>query len=151
MTPNTDWASIASALAAIVALGISVWVALWQRKLQKERVRQDLFDKRYAVFLSVDEFVMYVLRVDGSFKMMGDEVRRFLYAVEQSEFLFHADVIDYMHQVEKTVFDLHPKAAKRDHLAKMNQNDSELNVQIEDVIIELAGSLSERRREVFRP
>jgi quinol monooxygenase YgiN len=73
-TPNnTDWASIASALAAIVALGISVWVALWQGKLQKERVQQDLFDKRYAVFLLVDEFMMYALRVDGSVKLNSED------------------------------------------------------------------------------
>jgi hypothetical protein len=86
-----DWVSVlaptASALAAITALAVSSWVAYVQRRIQERQRKQNLYDKPYALFLAVEEFVVHVQRVDGSLALTADEFRRFQYAVEHAEFL----------------------------------------------------------------
>jgi hypothetical protein len=83
-----DWVSVlaptASALAAITALAVSSWVAYVQRRIQERQRKQNLYDKPYALFLAVEEFVAHVQR---SLALTGDEFRRFQYAVEHAEFL----------------------------------------------------------------
>ena len=150
-----DWVSVlaptASALAAVTALGLSLWVAFKQRQIQERQLKQSLYDKRYAVFLTVEEFLNYVLRVNGSVNLLGDEVRRFLYAKEQAEFLYKRDVVDYMEQLWQSVRVLYDKACKRDHLKKMNRQDDELNVGIVKTTIEINEAFVERRKKLFGP
>lgn len=142
---------IASAVAAMTALGISVWVALSQRRIQERQLQKDLFDKRYIVYLAVEEFLMYVLREDGSIDLLSDDVQKYRRAVEKADFLFDADVTDYMSHVQKVAFELYPIAVKRDHLAKMAQREPDVDVKVASTLVELSGTLSERREEVFRP
>ncbi len=137
--------------AAITAIGVSLWVAFTQRRIQERQLEQNLFDKRYAVFQIVEEFLIHVLQTDGSVKLTGDEYRRFRYAVEQAEFLFDADVNSYMKEVNQAVLDLHPKCFKRDKLALMNQQDAELGVEIIKVLGEIGGPLLDKRKKVFGP
>src|SRR5277367_715774 len=95
--PNSiDWPSAISALAAITAIGISVWVWISQGRILKRQLKIALFDKRYPIFLTTEEFIAYVIRVDGSIELSSNEVRKFQFAVEQSEFLFEKDVLGYM-------------------------------------------------------
>ena len=116
-----DWVSTVaagvSALAAITAIGVSLWVAFTQRRIQERQLKQNLFDKRYAVFLAVEEFLIHLLQRDGSVKLTGDEYRRFRYAMEQAEFLFDADVNSYMTEVDQVARHLYCKCFKRDNLA----------------------------------
>jgi hypothetical protein len=141
----------ASALAAITAIGVSSWVAFKQRRIQEWQLKQNLFDKRYAVFLAVEEFLMHVYGVDGSVKPTGDEYRRFRYAMEQAEFLFDTDVNSYMTEVNQTVSGMHEKCFKRDKLAEIHQPDTELSIEILKVLGEISGPLLEKRKMVFGP
>jgi len=148
--PNSiDWPSAISALAAITAIGISVWVWISQGRILKRQLKIALFDKRYPIFLTTEEFIAYVIRVDGSIELSSNEVRKFQFAVEQSEFLFKEDVLGYMTRLKKTVFDLYPKTRKRDHLATMGQSDQQLNLEIIAALIEIAGPFVENRKKVF--
>jgi hypothetical protein len=150
-----DWVSVLapslSVLAAITALGLSARLAYAQRRIQEGQLKQSLYDKRYAVFLAVEEFLMHVLRENGSVKLLGEEFRRFRYALEQAEFLFKTDVTNYMKQLDKTVQYLYAKAFTRDHLAAANQNDPQLDLEITNVLMELGGPFIERRKMVFGP
>ena len=141
----------ASALAAITAIGVSSWVAFKQRRIQEWQLKQNLFDKRYAVFLAVEEFLMHVYGVDGSVKPTGDEYRRFRYAMDQAEFLFNADVNSYMKEVNQVAGNLHVKCFERDHLALMNQQNTELSVEILKMLGEISGPLLEKRKMAFGP
>jgi hypothetical protein len=92
---------------------VSSWVAYAQRRIQERQLKQNLYDKPHALFLAVEEFVVHVQRVDGSVALTGDEFRRFQYAVEQAEFLFGADVVNYMNELNGAVLNLHPKSLGR--------------------------------------
>jgi hypothetical protein len=140
-----------SAFAAITALAVSMWVAYEQRQLTRRQIKQSLYEKRYAVFLSAEEFLMYVLRVDGSIKLPSEEFRKFSYAAEQAQFLFGSDVVGYMNGLKKTALDLYPKTVERDHLARMNQQKPELNIDIINVLMEIGGPFLEGRAKVFGP
>jgi hypothetical protein len=107
-------APTASALAAITSLAVSLWVAYAQRRIQERQLKHDLYDKPCSLFLAVEEFVVHVQRVDGSVALTGDEFRRFQYAVEQAEFLFGADVVNYVNKLNGAVLNLHPKCFRRD-------------------------------------
>jgi hypothetical protein len=152
----------ASACAAIAAVFVSLRVAITQRRIQEKQLKQDLFDKRYAVFLAVEEFLVHVDQINGSVKPTGDEYRRFRYAMEQAEFLFNADVNSYMKEVDQVARTLHEKCLERDHLALMKQQNTELSaeilkqytelsLEIVKMLGEIIGPLPEKRKKVFGP
>jgi hypothetical protein len=141
----------ASACAAIAAIFVSFWVAITQRRIQERQLKQDLFDKRYAVFLAVEEFLVHVDQMNGSVKPTGDEYRRFRYAMERAEFLFDTDVNSYMTEVNQAVCGMHEKCFKRDKLAEIHQPDTELSKDILKVLGEISGPLREKRKKVFSP
>jgi hypothetical protein len=143
--------AIVSALAATTALAVSLWVEYAQRQLIRRQIKQSLYEKRYAIFLAAEDFLMHVLRVDGSIKLPSEEFRKFHDATEQTEFLFGADVVAYMDQLKKTACDLYPKAFERDHLAAMNQQKPELDLEITKALMEIGGRFVEKRKEVFGP
>jgi hypothetical protein len=144
-------ASCLSALAAITALWISLWVANVQRRIQEKQLKQDLFDKRYAVYLAVGEFLMHVVRVDGSIKLPSDEYRTFAYTMEQAEFLFGSDVNTYLRDMKTKALALYPKCFERDHLARMNQQNADLSLEISKVIGDLSGPDFDKRKQIFGP
>ena len=114
ISPATkDWVSvltpIASVLAAITALALSTWVAYRQRQIQELQLRQNLFDKRYSIFQTVEDFMNYVLQNDGSINIISAEFRRFRDAREQAEFLFETDVSKYLAKLNETVLALYLK------------------------------------------
>jgi hypothetical protein len=156
LTPEVkDWVSVlaptASAFAAITALGVFLWVANAQRRNQAMQLKQNLFDKRYNVYLVVEEFLMHVLRTNGSFNMPGEEFRRFKYAAEQAEFLFGADVVSYMKEINKVAVDLWPKCSKRDHLANMGENIAALGAEITPMLGYFGDVALKTRDKVFGP
>ena len=140
-----------SAFAAITALAVSLWVAYEQRQLTRRQIKQSLYEKRYAVFLAAEKFLMYVLKVDGSISLSSEEFRKFHYAAEQAQFLFGSDVVGYMTRLKETACDLYPKTSERDHLARMNQHKSELDIKINNVLMEIGGPFVEERARVFGP
>lgn len=155
MAEIKEWVSVfassASGLAALIALGVSLWVANAQRRIQMAQLQQNLFDKRYNIFLAVEEFLMYVLRTDGLPNLVGDEFRRFRNAAEQAQFLFDSDVVNYMNRIDKTVRGLYVRCRERDHLATTRQDTVALDGQITQAIIDLEGPVLEDRKRVFRP
>ncbi len=98
-----------SAFAAITALLISLRVARAQRRIQEQQLKQDLFDKRYGVFLAVRVFLDYVFKNDGSVILYSSEFRHFRDVRQQAEFLFNADVTDYLKALNKAADDLYIK------------------------------------------
>jgi hypothetical protein len=140
-----------SVLAAITALALSARLAHAQRRIQETQLQERMFDRRYAVFVSVEKFLGYVFRNDGSVNLQSKECRRFRDVRQQSEFLFQEDVINYMKGLDHAVKELYPRCVRRDQLTKMNQNDNALHVEIGQMLIDLETQFAEKRKEVFGP
>lgn len=144
--------AVSSTLAAIVALGIAVWVvwvAITQRRIQEKQMQQDLFDKYFAIYTKVAEFVLCVLRADGKFEMR--DFRRFLFAVEEAEFLFGQEVNTYMQEIREKAKHLYPKAMERHHKSGMLEDASAISNEVARILEDLSGPTLEKRREVFKP
>ncbi len=154
-TSFKDWAGtlapIASASAAVTAIVVSLWVANKQRRIQESQRQQSLYDKRYAIYLAVEEIVMYVLRTNGSVDLLGEEYRRYQYAAEQAVFLFNEEITAFVNDIKKKVSALYVKSSKRDNLARMGQQNDDLNIQISEALQDFAGPILEGRRNLFGP
>jgi hypothetical protein len=101
------------------------------------------------VFVAVREFLDYVFKNDGSVSLYSIEFRHFRDVRQQAEFLFKADVTNYMEALNKAADALYVKCRERDKLTKMNLNDNALNVETGQMMIELETQFAAKRKEVF--
>jgi hypothetical protein len=85
----TLWSAIGTAVALTVAL-IAIFTSLAQRREHRERIRLDLFDRRYEVFNSVLGFYNAILLWNDTPEQAAAR-DRFFYAYQQSGFLFKKD------------------------------------------------------------
>lgn len=121
---------LAAALAPIIAV-LGIYVAWRQHKLQREELRLDLYEKRFAVFQALMEFLRITLR-DAKVPL----ARYFEYRTNtaQSVFLFGSEISSYLEEVgkkalkfrelnERLAADAMPMGASRAELA---EEESEL-------------------------
>jgi len=120
-----------------------------QQQVQEDQVKLSLFDKRFLIYSGVDEFVMSILRNNGV-NMMSDDYRRFADRVGQAEWLFRADVNNYLAEIKTLALYLHPRCIERDHKSAMHQDISALSHEITEAMMNLSGPILERRNSVFR-
>jgi len=140
-------AAVASAASAIIALAIAVWVFIEQNRLQRQQLRQDLFDKRFAVYAAVETFMMSIIQSDTIINM--NDHRKFLYAIEPAEFLFGADVAAYLREIREFIAVLSERQQ-----AEITQNscgEDALPLSTARTTIIETMALYERRNQVFRP
>lgn len=93
--------SLNEALTIGIALGVAL-VAWSQYRLERNRFRLDLFDKRFAVYASVLAFI----KEASDKRAWPDEADcDFRSQIETSRFLFPREVTDYMTTIRKTIID----------------------------------------------
>lgn len=154
-----DWLDYAQFAATIVAaLGtmiVATLIARSQNRLQKLQLEQqahqltkDLFDRRFAIFAAVEDFIVWVVRSEGKTHFIGTvEYGNWWDAIQKARMLFDKEVFEYMTVVEK--------AAGAYHVAvtRMAKNSADMQA-IEDenrLLNQLTITLREQRFEVFRP
>jgi hypothetical protein len=86
---------LAASLAPIVAI-FGTYIAWRQHRLQRHRLRLDLYDKRFAVFQSLMEFLSVILR---DAKVPLEQYYVFRTRTAQAAFLFGDDVNRYLEQI----------------------------------------------------
>ena len=96
--------TIGSFLAAGAALWISNRVAREQKRLTEHQLKQDLFDRRFAVYRTVDGFLCAVAGADGVPR--HQDMRPFFKAQDEADFLFGLDVKDFLNEVKTKTFRL---------------------------------------------
>jgi hypothetical protein len=144
-----DWlAAFAPVIVSSVAIIISIWVATRQNDLQARQLRKELFDRRFAVYTEVREFLMVVFQVNGHDAIHSPAYQRFLEAAEKAEMLFGAEVIAYLKDISTTVGKAYVYAAEEERIVaagavKRIQEGSDIMIRLYDLL--------NRRNEVFRP
>ncbi len=86
---------LSASLSPVIAV-FAVWIAFQQKKINEERFKHDLFDKRYAMYESTKELFRHVL--------VGDEIKRnnlddYRYATKGSIFIFSSKTSSYLNEV----------------------------------------------------
>lgn len=83
------------ALTLLIALLVTS-IALQQWWINKEKLRLDLFDRRYAVFEAVRAFVISILQ---ECKVDPAKRRQYWSGTADATFLFDKDVLDYIKEI----------------------------------------------------
>lgn len=99
-----EWLSIAEAVARIVlalmtpVLGcLAYTIARRQANIARDKLKLDLFERRYAVYLSVNEWINDLQR-----RVVPDaEYTAHIRKMEQAQFLFDKDVNDWLRELRK--------------------------------------------------
>ena len=103
-------------LLALVLIG--TLIAWRQHKTARDRLRFELFEKRFAVFEALMQF-MTTISVKKS--MADEDLYRFLARAQAREFLFGSDVTEYLD-------DIKTKAKRIDYL-QLHQGDPDLAIE----------------------
>lgn len=89
------WIQIVTALGVPTAIGIAVWNSFWQSRLQRRQLQQAVFEKRYAVYQRVLEF----LRLASNSAPTFPQIISFRQETDHAKFLFGRRVQDFLKEV----------------------------------------------------
>jgi hypothetical protein len=159
------WISAVASLLAVIAASVIAWsqsklqrmLAERQNSLQQtqlgqqaRQLKQDLFDRRFAVLSETIDFLSHVLRENGKIETVGPgPYRQFRDAMVKAEMLFGSDVNEYLSLVNRTVLELASAVKWLDDAIRSGNMDV-INRHGE-LINTLSGRLWEQRTLVFRP
>lgn len=125
---------------------IVTWTGVQQHKLAKEKFKLDMFEKRFAVYKEVQEFLTVILQ-DGTFKL--DQLYEFRRKTQDSTFLFGIDIPQYIDGIAKKALDMRSTEKKYESLP-VGQRRSELGEKETRLLEELTDELP-KLKEVFAP
>jgi hypothetical protein len=140
---------VAPIIVSIIAIGISLWVAIEQLKIQKRQLKKDLFDRRFVVYTDTRDFLNYVGQMDGRIILQGPEYHHFLESVEKAEMLFPATVHQYLKEIVMQAGELYAyrfKEAKA--ISTGDQDELDRGAALTKL---LYVTLPSQRNQVFRP
>jgi hypothetical protein len=103
MTYLPVWTQWLLAFATPTLAVVGVFIAVLQWRLSRHKLKMDLFDKRYQVYLSTKQFLAHV---GSNAKVDFKEIISFGRNTMQGIFLFDKDVTDYLKQIEEKAVDL---------------------------------------------
>jgi hypothetical protein len=125
-THPKDWIDVLAALSPTVAVLVAIGVAVVQAYLQKEALKQNLYDRRFRVYSAVLE-LWEALR-----KAEDVDEREFAAAVLPATHLFGSDVQKYVSGIKDRLFRLRgqyksqEKAKERNDLVRFIAHDFEV-------------------------
>lgn len=136
---------IAKCLTAIVPIAIScavAYIAYQQHKLAKERFKLDLFEKRYAVYEKIRNFILNVVykNRDGYIEMLDTE-SKFQESIHSARFLFDEKIFNFANDIGKKGMEL---SMCREN--KISEDDQSIKEKKTELIADL-----ENLQQVFAP
>ena len=89
---------------ATLFLSVTVVLLAWQQwRVADDKLRLDLFDRRYKVYDATRKFLAVILR-EASFT--DSQLLEFYAGTSDAEFLFGADVVNYLDQIRHRAIDM---------------------------------------------
>ncbi len=95
MSPLTEphWTQYLSALLTPVVAVLGFFIAYRQWRLAQNKLKLDLFDRRYKVFDAAKDFIFSVISAG---KANDPEIFKFLVATKEAKWLLSSDVAEYL-------------------------------------------------------
>jgi hypothetical protein len=91
--PSSNWIQTLSAIAAALAAFIAVSVTVWQGHLQRQQLKQNLFQKRYDVYLAVRNYLTdYAINA----KTGINNAIQFLRQTREAEWLLSSEIVSFV-------------------------------------------------------
>ncbi len=146
MSCEKDWVDITAALLTPVIAIVGTTIAVLQWKLNKVRLRHELFEKRYAIFEATNIYLSSL--ITHAAKVEKDRIS-FLRNTKGVFVLFDKKIVDYLDELHKKSLQLHLHAQRKDH-----DKESEvllwLSEQIEKIDIVFKGQLKLNKSHITR-
>ena len=99
---------------ATLAVGCAIAFIAWQQwQVAHAKLRLDLFDRRYKVYEATRKFLAGIIS-DASFS--DSQLFTFYAGTSDAEFLFDADVVDYLAQIRKRAVGMRTHQKLYEHL-----------------------------------
>jgi hypothetical protein len=136
--------AIAPILTSVIAVAISLWVAITQNRLKHRDLKKDLFDRRFTVYTAAREYMTFVLAKAGVGVIHGEEAVRFDEAREKAEMLLGPEVRAYLLDIRQTAGKLYVYATET---AKQTEPE---RIKENEVAWDHFNELLKRRNDVFR-
>jgi hypothetical protein len=122
---------ILSALLTLAIGGITVYIAWQQHKTARNKIKLDLYDRRYKVYRGVMDLLTAIVRNNGpSRENLGNYFR----TTDEKRFLFGDDVCDYLREFRERAGQLQRvrelgedrESHSQSHIGSANQTTFEL-------------------------
>jgi hypothetical protein len=118
---QTDWVALFSALAVPLAAFIAVGVGVWQGRLQKQQLKQNLYARRVEVYFSLRKFLSDISI--GNRPLDLNQCMELLRETKEAEFLFGPEI-------ESLIGEIYRKAT---HLRTLNQLHGDRQAEIIEI------------------
>lgn len=105
-TPSKDWIDVLSALLTPTIAVVGSWIAIQQWRINRIRLKHELFDRKWNQFVAIKEFLATVLT---SGKVEEEDRMNLLRGTRGSVFIFDTTISDF-------VSEIHSHALQLEHL-----------------------------------
>lgn len=121
LPPDKDWIDLLGALTTPVIAAIGIFIAYQQRSVNKNRLKHELFDKRYEVYENIGEFISEILtsgrvREGADFEFLRDTKAVYL--------LFDNDIKQFTDEIYNKSVYLHSYEAELKSLTGDERNEA---------------------------
>jgi hypothetical protein len=137
--------TVVAAVAALIAVKVTRSIARKQLDLQERQLRNDLYDRRFAVFADTGNFLRPILSTPTGFTPQSDAYRQFGETAQNAEMLFGPEVRKYIEDVSRTAVNLWASYQK---MAKDPADNDAIEEQAKQ--FQHLSDLWQKRPDVFR-
>ncbi len=103
LSPGKDWIDVLSALLTPTIAAFAFFIAFQQWRTNRNRLKHELFDRRYEVFKKITEFIGSIL---ASGEVHNQKTTQFLVDTKSVEFLFDKNIAHYIKEVYRKANEL---------------------------------------------
>lgn len=104
MPPEPHWTQYLAALLTPTVAVLGLWLASRQWRTAQNKLKLDLFDRRFTVFAAANAFLLSIFR---SGKAIDDEAHKYLVATREAKWLFDDSIAEYLEkQIYRKALDL---------------------------------------------
>jgi hypothetical protein len=104
-----------TALVGAAAIFIQISFNRRQAVIAEDRLKFDLFQRRYAVYKSVKEFLELLAREGESIAFNSEKIKSFYIELDEASFFFGKDIQDFLKEIHDAVEKLVDKLVRRRH------------------------------------
>ena len=116
---------------ATLFLSIAVVAVAWQQwRVAEDKLRLDLFDRRYKVYDATRKFLAVILR-EATFT--DSQLFEFYGGTSDAEFLFGVDVVEYLAQIRNRAVDMRTHQDLYEHLPVGDERSRHVNAKHGDL------------------
>jgi len=137
MSCEKDWVDITSALLTPVIAIIGIGIAILQWRINRSRLRHELFEKRYAIY---EATLLYLGQLIRTAKMNDVERVTFLQNTKGAFVLFDDEIVKYLKTLHDKSIDLYLYQSQRRH-----EDETEilkwLSAQLKEIDLVFKGQL----------